>query len=50
MGKPILENDIWIASIAYQNNLTLGIKYKHFKNFDSIQVIEWKLIEFIFSF
>jgi tRNA(fMet)-specific endonuclease VapC len=35
-GKPIPENDIWIASIAIQYSLTLISKDLHFKNIDSL--------------
>ena len=35
-GKPIPENDIWIASIAKEHNLTLLTKDKHFENIDGI--------------
>jgi tRNA(fMet)-specific endonuclease VapC len=30
IGKPIPENDIWIAAIAIENDLTLITKDKHF--------------------
>ena len=31
LGKPIPENDIWIASLVKQNNLTLESRDEHFK-------------------
>ncbi len=38
IGKPIPENDLWIAAIANQYNLTLITKDKHFKNVKSLKV------------
>jgi tRNA(fMet)-specific endonuclease VapC len=35
-GKPIPENDIWIAAIAIQFNLPLFTVDKHFKEIDNI--------------
>ncbi|MFD2965748.1 MULTISPECIES: type II toxin-antitoxin system VapC family toxin [Olivibacter] len=40
-GKPIPENDIWIASIAKQHNLTLITKDKHFKEIQDVQIESW---------
>lgn len=37
-GKPIPENDIWIASIAKEHNLTLLTKDVHFENIDGILI------------
>lgn len=37
-GKPIPENDVWIAAIAKENGLTLLTKDNHFDNVDSIVV------------
>lgn len=37
-GKPIPENDVWIAAIAKENDLTLLTKDNHFDNVDSIVV------------
>lgn len=33
-GKPIPENDIWIAAICSANNISLITNDKHFKNID----------------
>jgi len=37
-GKPIPENDIWIAAIAKEAGLPLLTKDKHFQEVDGIQV------------
>lgn len=38
-GKPIPENDIWIAAIANQHGLELYTKDNHFKEVDNLSVI-----------
>jgi tRNA(fMet)-specific endonuclease VapC len=38
-GKPILENDIWIAAIAAQFSLPIFTSDKHFKEIDNIVLI-----------
>lgn len=40
-GKPIPENDIWIASIALQHSLTLVTRDKHFQEIDDVIMMEW---------
>lgn len=40
-GKPIPENDIWIAAIAIQNDLILATRDSHFKEVDGLPSIEW---------
>ncbi len=40
-GKPIPENDIWIASIAKQQDLTLITRDKHFSEIESIDLETW---------
>ena len=40
-GKPIPENDIWIAAISKQHNLTLITSDKHFNVIDSINIETW---------
>ncbi|MGN6437754.1 MAG: type II toxin-antitoxin system VapC family toxin [Agriterribacter sp.] len=40
-GKPIPENDIWIASIALQHSLSLVTRDKHFKDVDNLTTIVW---------
>ena len=37
-GKPIPENDIWIASIAKEHHLTVLTKDKHFENIEGISI------------
>ena len=38
-GKPVPENDIWIAAIAKQYDLTLVTADTHFKDITSIKVL-----------
>jgi tRNA(fMet)-specific endonuclease VapC len=38
-GRPIPENDIWIAAIAIQFNLPLFTSDKHFKQIDNIVLV-----------
>lgn len=40
-GKPIPENDIWIAAIAQRYQLTLVTRDKHFKEIESISCKNW---------
>ncbi len=40
-GKPIPENDIWIAAIAIQHNLTLISRDKHFSEVKKLEVLSW---------
>jgi tRNA(fMet)-specific endonuclease VapC len=40
-GKPIPENDIWIAAIAQNYQLVLVTRDKHFKEIDSIKIKHW---------
>ncbi|MBY0481736.1 MAG: type II toxin-antitoxin system VapC family toxin [Chitinophagaceae bacterium] len=40
-GKPIPENDIWIAAIAQRYKLTIVTRDKHFKEIDSISLKSW---------
>ncbi len=41
-GKPIPENDIWIAAICSANNISLVTNDKHFKNIDEnfLQIVK----------
>ncbi len=41
IGKPIPENDIWIASIAKQYELTLITRADHFKFVENISIEMW---------
>jgi len=40
-GRPIPENDIWIAAIAHQRGLTLLTRDNHFTYIDFLSVIVW---------
>jgi tRNA(fMet)-specific endonuclease VapC len=41
IGKPIPENDIWIAAVARQYNLELVTRDKHFQHIDGIKISIW---------
>jgi tRNA(fMet)-specific endonuclease VapC len=40
-GRPIPQNDIWIAAIALQHALTLITRDKHFNEVDELAVAGW---------
>lgn len=40
-GRPLPENDIWIAAIAAQYNLTLISRDAHFRQIEGIAVESW---------
>jgi tRNA(fMet)-specific endonuclease VapC len=40
-GKPLPENDIWIAAIAKQHNLAIASRDQHFKEIGSVDVAVW---------
>ena len=40
-GKPIPENDIWIAAIALQYNLTLATRDGHFNEVENLPIENW---------
>ncbi len=40
-GRPIPENDIWIAAIAQQHSLTLVSRDTHFGDVDSVTTEWW---------
>ena len=40
-GRPIPENDIWIAAIAKQYQLTLISRDNHFKVIDGLSITAW---------
>jgi tRNA(fMet)-specific endonuclease VapC len=40
-GHPIPENDIWIAAIAVQYNLTLVSRDAHFSEIEKLEVAVW---------
>ncbi|MEO6870038.1 MAG: type II toxin-antitoxin system VapC family toxin [Ginsengibacter sp.] len=41
-GKSIPTNDVWIASIALENNFTLITNDKHFKDVPNLKMIHWQ--------
>ena len=40
-GRPIPENDIWIAACARQHGLTLVTRDRHFDEVDGLQTESW---------
>ncbi len=40
-GRPIPENDIWIAAVAAQHDLKLVTRDKHFDEIDGLAVEAW---------
>jgi tRNA(fMet)-specific endonuclease VapC len=40
-GRPLPENDIWIAAIAVQHNLTLVSRDAHFSEIENLEVVSW---------
>jgi tRNA(fMet)-specific endonuclease VapC len=40
-GKPIPENDIWVAAHAIEYDLTLVTRDEHFKNIDDLKRTVW---------
>lgn len=40
-GKPIPENDIWIAASAIEHNLILITRDEHFKNITDLKMDKW---------
>lgn len=40
-GRPIPENDIWIASIALQYDLVLITRDEHFKGVENLKTEKW---------
>jgi len=40
-GRPIPENDIWIAAIAKQHELTLVSRDDHFKEIEDFLILTW---------
>ena len=40
-GRPLPENDIWIAALALQYNLTLVTRDAHFKEIENLQTVTW---------
>lgn len=40
-GKPIPENDIWIAAVAKEYGLTVVSRDEHFREIEDLHVEEW---------
>ena len=40
-GRPIPENDIWIAAIALQHELTLATRDVHFDEVEGLELAAW---------
>ncbi|MBI5749139.1 MAG: type II toxin-antitoxin system VapC family toxin [Nitrospinae bacterium] len=40
-GRPIPENDLWIASICTEHNLPLATGDAHFDNIEGLKVLKW---------
>jgi tRNA(fMet)-specific endonuclease VapC len=40
-GRPLPENDIWIAAVALQYNLTLVTRDAHFQEIENLQAVDW---------
>ena len=40
-GNPIPENDIWIAALAVENNLTLSSRDNHFNAIKGLNLVRW---------
>ncbi|HBQ99827.1 MULTISPECIES: type II toxin-antitoxin system VapC family toxin [unclassified Roseofilum] len=40
-GRPLPENDIWIASLALQYDLTLVTRDAHFQEVENLQTVAW---------
>ena len=40
-GKPIPENDIWIAAVARQYDLNLATRDKHFNEIEGLKIKKW---------
>ncbi len=40
-GRPLPENDIWIAAIAIQYNLLLGTRDAHFNQVENLNCVKW---------
>jgi tRNA(fMet)-specific endonuclease VapC len=40
-GKPIPENDIWIAAVARQHDLPVATRDQHFSLVNGLAILEW---------
>ena len=40
-GRPLPENDIWVAAVALQHGLALATRDAHFNEIASLTVVAW---------
>ncbi|MGW8255996.1 MAG: PIN domain-containing protein [Thermoguttaceae bacterium] len=40
-GRPIPENDIWLAALAKQHNLTVITRDRHFQEIEQLDITTW---------
>jgi tRNA(fMet)-specific endonuclease VapC len=40
-GRPIPENDLWIAALALENNLPVLTRDRHFREVESLDIVSW---------
>jgi tRNA(fMet)-specific endonuclease VapC len=40
-GRPLPENDIWIAVLTLQYNLTLATRDRHFQDIENLLTVAW---------
>jgi tRNA(fMet)-specific endonuclease VapC len=40
-GRPLPENDVWIAALALQHDLTLVTRDAHFQEVESLKTAAW---------
>ena len=40
-GRPVPENDLWIAAVARQHGLTLVSRDKHFSEIEELPIVCW---------
>ncbi|HEX8455057.1 MAG TPA: PIN domain-containing protein [Longimicrobium sp.] len=40
-GRPIPDNDIWIAALAQQHELAVATKDAHFREVDALPLLSW---------
>ncbi|HID51436.1 MAG TPA: type II toxin-antitoxin system VapC family toxin [Anaerolineae bacterium] len=40
-GRPIPENDVWIAALAIEHNLTLATRDAHFAEIEKLETEAW---------
>ena len=40
-GRPLPENDIWIATVAVQHGLPVVSRDEHFRDVDGLELVRW---------